>query len=111
MSSLVNMARTNREINEEKEGMSFSPRRFPGGLTLHLDDESLTKLEIKDMPAVGGRVKLGALASIAEVRAILEGDGKDRSLTLQIEELALEESDPDEVARAEVLFGEGTQNS
>lgn len=106
--SLISMARSPAEIKEEKAEIVSDPEinRFPWGLSINLEDESLTKLGITTLPKVGDMVQIVAVAKIDRVSESENNRGTDRSVSLQIEEMALEPAGPEKDA-AEVLFGKG----
>lgn len=82
----------------EKEG---DKPRYPYGLTLHLDRESLEKLSIEQMPPVGSQMTLKAIVSVTEVSVSERSEGEpERRMNLQITEMELgapgEKKDPSE---------------
>lgn len=65
--------------------------RYPWGLQLHLNAETLEKLGITGVPAVGEMLTVHARARVVSVSVRDEIDGdKQRNCELQITELALE---------------------
>lgn len=58
--------------------------KFPYGLCLDLNDESLTKLGITTLPKVGEEVAITATAKVTRISAYEEQDGAEQSLGLQI---------------------------
>lgn len=64
---------------------------YPYGLNLYLDEESLTKLGIAELPAIDSELRVEALACVVNISQ-QESQGSDkpqRSINLQIEKLAL----------------------
>jgi len=98
--SLVNMARSESERRDEIEEPERS--KFPFGLSLHLDSESLNKLSMASLPDVGAEFALIAKATAEAVSEFeSEESGKERTLTLQITDMALEST----TSQADTLFG------
>lgn len=94
---LTNMAITPEEAKEKAaEYASPSPAnagdmpKYPYGLCLCLNDESMKKLGLTDPMPVGTEVTVTARAKITSVRACEEVDGdKDSSMDVQITELEI----------------------
>jgi hypothetical protein len=65
--------------------------RHPWGLTLNLEHETLGKLGMKALPAVGSDVTVHARARVtsAEEREREGGGGKRRSVSLQVTHMAV----------------------
>lgn len=88
--ALTNMARSAKERKKDSNEIALSSNgdKFPFGLTVRLDDESLKKLDIKKLPAVGDKV---TLAAVGRVESTSERDSargrKDRDVAIQIEQL------------------------
>ncbi len=78
--------------------------RFPFGLTLHLEDEVLDKLNITELPKVGSTEELRAVVKVTRISEDDSESGQRRSVGLQITELAF--GDPDDPKAAEsALYG------
>jgi hypothetical protein len=61
---------------------------YPYGTRLHLNSETLAKLGIKDMPKVGTKVRIMAMAEVVSVSQNQERDGdENRELGLQITDM------------------------
>lgn len=87
------------------EAVEMDAPEYPYGLRLCLDNESLTKLGITELPAIDAEFKVTALACVVSVSQH-ESQGSDkphRSVDLQIEML--------ELAPAKEEAGEGGQSS
>jgi hypothetical protein len=100
---LVSMQMTEQEAKEESCIASPSESdlpRYPYGLCLDLDDETLQKLGITDMPAVGSTMKLMAIVRVTRISQYENQDGKDGSLGLQITDMGLD-SDAAPAARSD----------
>lgn len=65
--------------------------KFPFGLTLHLDESSIKKLELEHMPEVGDVMTVIANVNVEEVgvRETQDG-GVNRNINLQVTEMTLE---------------------
>jgi len=98
MPSLVNMKLGDMEQELELEGRDAPA--FPFGLSVHLDNVALDKLNMS-LPKVGEIMDLAAAVKVTSVSANEQGDKLDRSVTLQITDMSLE----DEKTQAETLFG------
>lgn len=61
---------------------------YPYGLTLRLNDETLTKLGIKELPKVGTKVRIVAMAEVQSVGQYKERDGdQQRHVELQVTDM------------------------
>jgi hypothetical protein len=80
--------------------------RYPWGLSITLDEDSLDKLGMDTMPDVGESLQLSALVDVTACSSNETDSGKRRSVSLQITDLALgtKASDSD---HAEKLYGKG----
>ena len=87
--ALVNMARSKKERKREARELAVEgdQSKFPWGLSITLDDESLTKLGIKKLPDVGDKMSLTAVASVESVSENKNVNRKNRDVRLQIEKL------------------------
>jgi len=64
--------------------------KFPFGLRIHLEEETIEKLGMKDLPEVGGEMMLNAKVTVDSVSSHeTEEDGETRSISLQITEMEL----------------------
>lgn len=77
--------------------------RYPYGLRIDLDSDTLDKLGIKSMPAVGETIVFEAKATVIGSRQSAIKDSMSRSVELQITEIDLEdlqeEEDEGEITR------------
>lgn len=65
--------------------------RYPYGLNIRLDSESMKKLGIESLPKVGTKVQIMAIANVESVSERDSQDGgKHRDMCLQITDLGLE---------------------
>lgn len=93
--TLVSLKRTKKE-KSEGDSVCCAPGGgddYPYGTRLDLDEDSLDKLGITNLPEVGSTMKVTAEASVDSVssRAYAGEDGgkQKRSLTLQLTKMAL----------------------
>lgn len=91
---MVNMATTPEEAKEyAKDYAPPSPGdapKYPYGLCLCLNDESMKKLGLVEMLPVGTEVTIMAKAKVTSVRANEEVNGdKDASMDLQVTDMEL----------------------
>lgn len=108
MSTLISMENTPQEALQQV-GMtpaSDAPK-YPWGLEINLNDDSLDKLGVKALPAVGTEVTIVAKATVSSTsERATEGEGACASMCLQITDMQLDGLDADLFGRAaEMLYG------
>ncbi len=89
---LTNMKMSKKEakVNEGVE-VNDSPR-YPWGLSINLDEESLSKLGMSKLPDVGDQKMLVAFVDVTDKHESDSQDGKKRkSIRLQITDMSIEE--------------------
>lgn len=88
------------EASKPSEGPAY-----PYGLCLHLDDEAMKKLAMKELPKVGKQVLVYALADVVSVRESesLVG-GNSQSVELQITDLSILPPPKKEDSTEETLY-------
>ncbi len=99
----VTLTSMKRAVKKAKSGGVSSPSydsqdKYPYGLSVSLDDESLKKLNI-DLSdfSVGDEVEIHACAKVKSLRqSESEGSGKDSSMELQITDMCVEPPDSDD---------------
>jgi hypothetical protein len=75
-----------RLVGEKKSGPSY-----PYGLRITLEDKAIEKLGLSSLPKVGSTLTLSAKVEVTAA-SVREGEnGKQRDLTLQITDLAIED--------------------
>lgn len=103
---LANMQMSPEAAKEYAGGIAADPGnapKYPYGLCICLNDDSLKKLGISDLPAVGGTFMVMAQVTVSSVRSSQQQDGdKERSVDLQITDMALE-APPKEI-NAQALY-------
>ena len=97
----VDMARTAAEKKAEAQRYEPSDKPadqpdYPYGLKLRLDDATLKKLGIAEIPKPGVEMRIEGRACVVSARQSADEKGADRNVELQITHLLAEA--PDEVA-------------
>lgn len=85
--SLVSMKRTKKDKKHNSDHAIGTEESFPFGLSISLDDESLTKLGIKELPAVG---KVMIVVGVGKVESVSKSSNErrvSRNVTIQLEKL------------------------
>jgi len=108
------MKLTNMKLTTAEQKAMMSPSlavgdrpRYPWGLSITLDTDTLDKLGLKKLPEVGAEFYLCASADVVSLSSNESEGGKNRSLSLQITALSLElEDDTDAAGAADKLYGE-----
>lgn len=86
---MINMA---REVSETDEGYAtpMEQSKYPYGLCIHLDDDTLQKLGITTPPPVGSSMLLQAQVMVTSTSSDVMSDGEvEGRLTLQITDMEL----------------------
>lgn len=99
---------TKKEAKAKSESMfigSSDQERYPYGLRLDLNNDTLEKLGMKALPAVGTVLMFEAKAKVVGSRQSATEGSENRSVELQITHIDLEEGETDE----EVNEGELTR--
>jgi hypothetical protein len=107
MTTLIDMENTAQEAQQAvNPGASEAPK-YPWGLQICLNDDSLDKLGVKTLPSVGTEVTIVAKATVAATREnATEGEGSSSGMDLQITDMQLDGLDTDLFGRAaELLYG------
>lgn len=98
-----------RLSDEEKKDMA-SPKpiseheEYPYGLSIHIDDETFSKLEMKETPKVGDIVMVLSKCTVKEVRKEMNNEINNTSMTLQITDMELRE-EKEETDKATEFYG------
>lgn len=106
MATLISMENTQQEANAQVSPTADAPK-YPWGLSICLNDDSLEKLGVKSLPAVGTEVTIVAKATVSGTSEnATENDGTRSSMDLQITDMQLDGLDGDLFGRAaEMLYG------
>ena len=82
---LVSMKRTKKDKTNTDHAIDES--KFPYGLSISLDDESLSKLGIKTLPPVGEAMIVVGIGKVESVSERSDQRRSSRNVTIQLEEL------------------------
>ena len=100
---LTSVALSDGEILDKKKH-PFKESRFPGGLTLRFDNETLQRLGIKALPRVGEAMPITGMGLVVGVAADIQEDGSNRSITLQLTDINLGDEDDETLRRINSLY-------
>jgi len=79
--------------------------RYPWGLSISLDDDSLTKLGITTLPEAGAELLLSARAKVTSIESRdTQGGGKSKSMGLQITAMCLDDGKNKADGQAKTMF-------
>ncbi len=84
--SLTNMRRSKKERKSAEVATDEQPT-IPWGLSITLDDESLSKLGIKKLPDVGDRMVVAAIGVVNRVSQSDSKRNKNRDVSIDLEKL------------------------
>lgn len=105
---MVSMRLSKDEAMEKTEPSLADKPEFPFGLQVHLDQDSLSKLGIEELPEVGSKMRLNAIVEVSGVsQHETQNDKVRRHVDLQITDMELLKNGDDKEDReaSEVLFG------
>ena len=86
--NLVSMKRTKADKKRNRAENSIDDNEsFPFGLAISLDDESLTKLGIKELPPVGEAYIVVGVGKVESVRQSSDTRRESRNMNIQLEKL------------------------
>lgn len=104
--NLVSLKRSKQDKNTD-EVTSPEESLYPWGATLHLENETLDKLGMNDMPKLGDTMMLMARVQVESVSEHEHSgdDGPRRSVSLQLTDMDLQPEKQVDMARA--LYGKG----
>lgn len=100
--TLINMELSAAEAKQEVSTEAEAPK-YPWGLCISLDNESLKKLSLDKLPEIGAKMRVIAEVEVSAVRAYASQDREaETSVDLQITDMTLSGS---ESTAASVLYG------
>lgn len=103
MSDLMPMERDDHDEKRLREEVKVERPKYPHGLKLHLDHDTLKRLGFKKMPDVGTELPIMALAEIVSVSQ----DGEEKNeMVLQIKEMAVKPKKTDIQENEEKFYGD-----
>lgn len=102
---MTSMKMSKKEAKAENSGEMDQPE-YPYGLSLHLDDEALSKLGMKTLPTIDTTMSLNAKVKVTEVTEHSQSGEKKmrRSVSLQITDMELY-PEGKEKSKEEALYG------
>ena len=105
MPDLKSMKLSKADKEESSEKIAENKPEYPWGLSIHLDNESLKKLGITELPKTETEMFLSAKVTVTAVSSNDRAgqEEPDRSITLQITEMGLESANTD---KAQKLYGD-----
>lgn len=86
---MINMKKSRKGETLLGEAKESDAPEYPYGLRVGLDSESLDKLNMTELPAIGTTMTLMAKVEVVSVSQHKSGDGKDRDVSLQITDMEL----------------------
>lgn len=89
----MKMEEKEREEYAAPTAISDAPK-YPYGLRIHLDTESLKKLGLEKLPALGEKMVIVAVAEVCDLCQSESEYGKNKSLGLQITQMSVESEAP-----------------
>lgn len=106
---LISMEMSKEEMGEyaKPETALAEAPKYPYGLRISLDEEALKKLGLPALPAVGQKMSLDAAVEVCSISEYdSTGEGKKRSMDLQITAMMLGPAGEEETESAsEKLYG------
>lgn len=88
--SLINMQQSAEEAKEYSQPTEAEAPKYPWGLCITLNGDSLDKLGVKALPAAGSKVTIVAKAEVTRTSENQTQDGEsEMSLDLQITDMQL----------------------
>jgi len=107
MASLINMQNSPQTAKEYAAPTAADAPKYPWGLCITLNDDSLEKLGVTALPAAGTEVTIVAKAVVTGTsERQTEGEGTKSSMEMQITDMQLDGLDADLFGRAaEMLYG------
>lgn len=87
---MINMKTSKEEAQEQMQPTAADAPEYPYGLTICLDEESMAKLGITELPKVGTQMQITALVTVCSTSQYSTQGGEDESnLSLQITDMEI----------------------
>lgn len=106
--TMINMQLSKEEADEEA-GIAPEAPKYPYGLCICLDDDSLAKLGITTLPAIGQELVLMARCKVTATRAYEnqgeDGSDSEQSVDLQITDMDVSNAPSTSASMAGKLYG------
>lgn len=94
---MTDMKFTKADKKERMAGMEVGGNDYPWGLTITLDAQALKKMGIEELPDAGDECQMQAIGKVTRVsQSANANDENDRSVEIQITNLALLSQDTDD---------------
>jgi len=106
---MINMKRAHKDATMLSDCCANDQPEYPYGLCLSLDDESLQKLGIDQLPDVGTVMHLVARVQVTSVSQYERTDGKNRDISLQITDMELK-PDGGQASNPQNLYASSNMN-
>ena len=90
---LINMRLSRKQSNDEIAISSPKGPRFPYGLQISLDDDSLKKLGFDELPAIGTKMIVVGVGKVTRASENRSQDGIHRDVSIQLERIEVEPLD------------------
>ena len=89
--SMVSMKMDNKEVEEAGPASPSSKKDYPYGLRISLEDDSLEKLGLKEMPEVGKSMKMEAMCKVCGTSSNQSesDEGPRKRLEIQLTDMKL----------------------
>lgn len=102
----MELTKAEREEGDTLIGSKPDGPKFPFGLQLHLDDVTLKKLGIEELPPVGSEKLIIAKIRCERISEREDAEGKDRAVDAQIIEMGLApDNESNFKSAAKALYG------
>ena len=94
MDKMIDMARKSTAANKN-EVVGGDDSKYPYGLSLRLDDETLKKLGLNELPDVGDEFHIMAVGKVTSTSENADGDNKSSNVSIQITQMCVSEEAED----------------
>ena len=96
MTKLVDMKMSKKEAKGEFTVEKDDGPRFPHGITIHLDDDSMKKLGFDSLPDVGEEFIVVGVGPVESANESKRQKGVDRSMSIQLQRMEIGPVDGDD---------------
>ena len=108
--ALTNMKLSKKEAKNEFEVAPSRPR-FPHGLSISLDDDSLKKLGFDNLPDVGEEFIVVGIGPVENASEHKRQNGVDRSVTIQLQKIEVGPVDGDDEESLEAVIDSAIEDA
>lgn len=103
---MVNLKMSREERKEQTEVMAMDEPQYPYGLCIDLDDDTLAKLGITSLPAVGTAIQFTARAVVKSTSSNqYEGSEPESRMSLQLTDMEIGDASRSTSDSATALYG------